>query len=140
MDYSTELKKFISEKFWNFIISHPEKAWIWINISENSCITLNDILSHPEIGWNWNWISKNPNITIDYILSHPEKMWNWWHCMLASAARLHLVGFFVFTGLFLVGLTVGLVMSLKFTLNVMVSPEALILLMVIPVSRIIPPW
>jgi len=47
----------------------------------------------------------------------------------------------VVVGLVVVGAIDGLAVakSLKYTLNVMVSPETLILLMVTPVSRIIPP-
>ena len=89
MDYSIELKKFISEKFLNFILSHPEKDWDWREISRNPSITLNEILSHPELKWKWYCISTNPNITMEFILSHPEKNWNWYRISSNSSITLN---------------------------------------------------
>ena len=66
------------DRWWKFIIDHPDRDWNWFNISRNPNITMQDILDNPTKPWDWFAISNNPTITMDFINDNPDKDWNWY--------------------------------------------------------------
>ena len=53
------------------------KYWIWVILSKNHNITLNNILSTPHLPWFWTAISENTNISLNEILTHKKCDWDW---------------------------------------------------------------
>ena len=66
-----------SQQWFQFILDHPDKDWVWYWISQHPNITWEIIQSNQEQKWNWFFISQNPNITWEIIQNNPEKNWNW---------------------------------------------------------------
>ena len=66
------------EKWFEYILNHPEKPWSWRGISCNPNLTMEMIEAHPEKPWDWWGISRNLNITMEMIEAYPEKPW-WWY-------------------------------------------------------------
>ncbi len=54
-----EAKTIVSNNFWEFIKSNPDKHWDWSDISKNPNITWDIIKSNPDKPWDWEYISYN---------------------------------------------------------------------------------
>jgi hypothetical protein len=48
-----------SERWFQFILNHPEKDWDWKELSANPNITLEIIEKYIDKPWNWYLLSRN---------------------------------------------------------------------------------
>ncbi len=54
--------------YFDYIIKHLEKNWVWRNVCENVEIKIEDILINHHLSWNWTGLSLNKNIKMENII------------------------------------------------------------------------
>jgi hypothetical protein len=57
-----QLEKKWKQKWFQYILDHPEKDWNYGCLSENPNLTWEMVQTHPEKPWNYNSLSQNLNI------------------------------------------------------------------------------
>ena len=66
-----EFKKEYYNKWFQYVLDHPNKSWDYSMLSRNPNITWDIVTTHPEKPWDYSLLSKNPNITWDIVRNNP---------------------------------------------------------------------
>jgi len=64
-------------KWFQYILDHPEKKWDYYWLSMNPNITWEIVQENPRKPWEYYWISTNPNITWKIVQENPRKPWKY---------------------------------------------------------------
>ena len=66
-------------KWFQYILDHPEKPWDWREISRNPNVTWEIVQAYAEeCPWDWFYLTHNPNITWAIVLAtHSEYPWDY---------------------------------------------------------------
>ena len=58
-----EFEKEWKQKWFQYILDHPEKDWNYAHLSRNPNVTWEMVQQNPQIKWDYQQLSINPNIT-----------------------------------------------------------------------------
>ncbi len=64
-----------SRSWFQFILDHPDKKWIYSPLSSNLNITWQIVQDNPDKPWNYSCLSFNPNITWQIVQDNPDIPW-----------------------------------------------------------------
>ena len=72
-----EFKEEYYNKWFQYVLYHPDKPWDYDWLSKNPNITLDIVQNYPNKPWSYLWLSQNPNITWEIVQNNPDKSWDY---------------------------------------------------------------
>ena len=70
------LKMPTTNRWFRYILEHPEIEWNHSAISKNENITFQDVIENPQFNWDWCALVMNQNIPWKTIIENLDKPWN----------------------------------------------------------------